>query len=177
MGRPMCPAEISLHEGYLALEGKPGQWFDFITDYSQPCHTQRQSTHNFEQEIVCLCHGGWQGRESDWCRVLGRRWEQEVRGELLGGHTGHQLSPDRDWALEPPFKAFQKQWLANCLLPGIPQTKTLTESPTDLPLMMRGICHDPQALPAATARIQNQPRRLLWHFSAEQGTASSSPAL
>lgn len=62
-GRPKRPPEISLHEGHLALVGEPEQWFDSITGYSQPHHAQGQNT-NCEQEVVCLCHGGWQGWES-----------------------------------------------------------------------------------------------------------------
>ena len=54
----------SLHESHMALVGEPEQWFDSITGYSQPHHAQGQNTHNCEQEVVCLCHGGWQGWES-----------------------------------------------------------------------------------------------------------------
>lgn len=46
------------------------------------------------------------------CRVPGGRRRREDRGELPGGHTGYQTSPDRDLGvlitLEPPFKAFQR---------------------------------------------------------------------
>ena len=52
-----------------------------------------------------------------------------------------------------------------------------SESSAVLPSVTGSPRHNPQAQPAATAKDSESTKTTSWHFSAEQGTASSFPAL